>query len=112
MIYKTPWVTYQILTKRPGNIARRLADLGLRWPDNAWCGVTCGHPKSLPLLRVLRRIDAPVRFLSVEPLLAPMVPGLDLSDIDWVIAGGESPGPGHPALRPGLDACRPRSVRR
>jgi protein gp37 len=40
VIEATRWVTYQILTKRPGMIKRRLADLGRRWPDNARCGVT------------------------------------------------------------------------
>jgi protein gp37 len=106
VISATPWVTYQILTKRPGMIKRQLADLGRRWPDNAWCGATIGHPKSLSLLKPLLRIDAPIRFLSVEPLLAPMVPGLDLRGIDWVIGGGESPGPKHPA-RP----CDPNWMR-
>jgi protein gp37 len=33
------------------------------------------------------------RFLSLEPLLGPL-PGLDLTGIHWVIAGGES-GPRH-----------------
>jgi len=37
-------------------------------------------------------VPAAVRFLSVEPLLA-RIPTLPLTDIDWVIAGGES-GPG------------------
>lgn len=34
-----------------------------------------------------------MRFLSLEPLLGPL-PSLDLSEIHWVIVGGES-GPGH-----------------
>ena len=76
---------------------RRLAALNRHLPRNVWAGATVGHPKSLPLLKPLRRIEAAKRFLSVEPLLAPMMPGLDLTDIDWVIGGGESPGPGHPA---------------
>jgi protein gp37 len=37
----------------------------------------------------LRRVPAAVRFLSCEPLLGPLSE-LDLSDVDWVIAGGES----------------------
>ncbi|MGW4125994.1 DUF5131 family protein [Nocardia sp. NPDC004711] len=37
----------------------------------------------------LRKIPAAVRFLSCEPLLGPL-PSLDLTGIDWVIAGGES----------------------
>ncbi len=109
VIEATPWVTYQVLTKRPGNIARKLADLNRRLPTNVWAGATIGHPKSLPLLKPLRRTEAPLLFLSVEPLLAPMVPGLDLSGIGWVIGGGESPGTGHPA-RP-CDAEWMRAVR-
>jgi len=41
----------------------------------------------------LRQIPAAVRFISAEPLLGPLE-GLDLTDIHWLIAGGES-GPRH-----------------
>jgi len=34
-------------------------------------------------------VPAHVRFLSLEPLLGPL-PGLDLTDLHWVIVGGES----------------------
>jgi protein gp37 len=37
----------------------------------------------------LRRIPAAVRFISAEPLLGP-INDLDLTDIHWVIGGGES----------------------
>ena len=40
----------------------------------------------------LRSVGAHIRFLSLEPLLGPLAT-LDLSDIHWVIVGGES-GPG------------------
>ena len=40
--------------------------------------------------------NAAVRFISAEPLLGPLT-GLDLSGIQWLIAGGES-GP-KPAAR-------------
>jgi protein gp37 len=43
-------------------------------------------------IRHLSRIEASVRFLSCEPLLAPLV-DLPLHGISWVIVGGES-GPG------------------
>jgi protein gp37 len=72
------------------NIGRKLAALNRRLPSNVWIGATIGHPDSLPLLKPLRRIEATVRFLSVEPLLAPVVPGLSLDGIHCVIAGGES----------------------
>jgi protein gp37 len=53
----------------------------------------------------LRRVPAVVRFLSCEPLLGP-IGGLDLTDIHWVIVGGES---GHRA-RP-MKADWARSIR-
>ena len=53
----------------------------------------------------LRASGAAVKFLSLQPLLEPLR-GIDLSDIDWVIAGGES-GPG---ARP-LDAAWVRDIR-
>jgi protein gp37 len=94
----TPWNTYLILTKRPALAIRRLAALKRRWPKNAWAGATIGHPKSLSLLKSLLRIDASIRFLSCEPLLAPLVPGLDLTGIAWVIGGGESGPKARPCL--------------
>ena len=41
---------------------------------------------------LLRQTDAAVKFLSLEPLLGPLL-NLGLDGIDWVIVGGES-GPG------------------
>ncbi len=38
---------------------------------------------------LLRSTAARVRFLSLEPLLGPL-PELDLTEINWVIVGGES----------------------
>lgn len=46
----------------------------------------------------LRETDARIKFLSLEPLLGPL-PDLDLTDIDWVIVGGES-GPGARPMDP------------
>ena len=47
----------------------------------------------------LYETDAAVKFLSLEPLLGPLVPGLDLDGIDWVAVGGES-GPGARPMEP------------
>lgn len=44
----------------------------------------------------LRTVPAAVRFVSAEPLLGKL-DGLDLTGIDWLIAGGE-PGPRHRSL--------------
>lgn len=89
------WHRFQVLTKR----AERLATLSahLPWPENVWMGVTVESADYLDRIDALRRTDAHIKFLSLEPLLGPM-PTLDLTGIDWVIVGGES-GPGARELR-------------
>ncbi|MFI1169291.1 DUF5131 family protein [Streptomyces sp. NPDC020801] len=83
----TPQHTYQVLTKRARRL-RQVADR-LEWPANVWMGVSVESSKELARVDDLRRVPAAVRFLSCEPLLGPL-DGLDVTDIDWVIAGGES----------------------
>jgi protein gp37 len=87
----TPAHTYQVLTKRPHR-ALRLAG-SLPWPGNVWLGVSIENARYLWRAGLLRSVPAAVRFISAEPLLGPL-PGLDLTGIGWVIAGGES-GPGY-----------------
>ncbi|WP_433474928.1 DUF5131 family protein [Spirillospora sp. CA-142024] len=93
----TPRHTYQVLTKR----ARRLRLLAgdLPWPANVWMGVSVEDRSQVHRIDDLRAVPAAVRFLSLEPLLGPL-PGLDLNEVGWVIAGGES-GPGHRPMDPG-----------
>ncbi|MEW2358094.1 phage Gp37/Gp68 family protein [Spirillospora sp. NPDC029432] len=100
---ETPQHTYQILTKR----ARRLASIAddLTWPHNVWMGVSVEDSSQLHRVDDLRKTPAQVRFLSCEPLLGPL-DELNLQDIHWVIAGGES-GPQH---RP-VDADWVRGIR-
>ena len=79
--------TFQILTKR----SKRLLELSskLQWPSNVWMGVTIEHSTYLNRLNDLVSVPAFVKFVSFEPLLAP-IKNIDLSKIDWVIVGGES----------------------
>lgn len=81
------WHTFQILTKRHD----RLADLAetLDWPPNVWMGVSIENRRFVHRADALRQVPASVRFISAEPLLGPLE-GLDVSGIDWLIAGGES----------------------
>ena len=58
-------------------------------PQNVWLGVTCERGKYKERIDLLTLIDAPVRFLSCEPLLGDMA-DINLDGIDWVITGGES----------------------
>lgn len=83
----TPQHTYQVLTKRATR-ARKLAPK-LDWPPNLWMGVSVETQEQFHRIEELRGIPANVRFLSCEPLLGSMT-GINLTDIDWVIAGGES----------------------
>jgi protein gp37 len=84
----TPQHTYQVLTKR----AERLAQANLSWPVNVWVGVSVENAEYWDRVNELRRVNARVKFLSIEPLLGPLT-NLDFTGIDWVIVGGES-GPG------------------
>lgn len=112
LIRVTPWLDWQLLTKRPENIAAMLPeDWGEGWP-HVWLGTSVGHADHVDRLEHLRYIPAAVRFVSAEPLLGPLINscpvchggghcshcdgarGLDLAGIDWLIAGGES-GAGH-----------------
>ena len=82
--------TFQVLTKRP----ERALELSgqLPWPSNLWMGTSVENADYLHRVDTLRQIPAQTRFLSLEPLIGA-VPDIDLINIDWVIAGGES-GPG------------------
>ena len=89
--------TFQILTKRPGRMARFCRRIEV--PGHIWLGTSVENRRhGVPRISTLRQIDAPVRFLSIEPLLEDLGP-LDLSGIGWVIVGGES-GPGARPMQP------------
>ena len=87
VISATPQHTYQMLTKRSQRL-RRLAP-ALTWPPNLWMGVSVESDRYGFRIDHLRLVPAAVRFISFEPLLAP-VRHVDLSGIGWVIVGGES----------------------
>lgn len=78
---------FQVLTKRPERVLE-LSDQ-LAWSDNVWMGTSVESAAYVDRVRVLKRIPAKIRFLSVEPLLGA-IQGLPLKGIHWVIVGGES----------------------
>jgi protein gp37 len=90
------WHTFQVLTKRSSRLAA-LADR-LPWPSNVWMGVSVESNRYLPRVADLRKCAAPVKFLSLEPLIGPL-PDLCLKGVSWVIVGGES-GPGARPMDP------------
>jgi len=84
---ETHWHTFQILTKRPERLVEIADDLP--WPENVWMGVSIENRRFVQRADALREVPAAVRFISAEPLLGPLE-GLELDQIDWLIAGGES----------------------
>lgn len=90
-IKHTPQHQYQILTKREKQLEKYFETREV--PSNVWLGVTVEDKKSKKRIDVLRKIKAKIHFLSIEPLLED-IGIVDLSNIQWVIVGGES---GHKA---------------
>jgi protein gp37 len=84
---KADWHNFQVLTKR----SERLQEFSkeLNWKSHIWMGVSVENQKVIHRIDDLRKTDAHIKFLSIEPLLGSL-PKLDLSEIDWVIVGGES----------------------
>ena len=87
---------FQVLTKRPGRAVawwdKYKQHFPQGWPANVWIGTSVESQKYAPRLTVLSRLPAPVRFVSVEPLLEPvdLSTWLDCGTLQWVIVGGES----------------------
>lgn len=92
LIRETPHLNWLLLTKRPERIAANLPAL---WGEygwrNVWLGTSVGHPDSAYRAQVLSGIPCRVRFVSAEPLIAPvLLPHDVLTRLDWLIVGGES----------------------
>jgi len=109
------WHTFQVLTKRSSLMRDFLRKRygTRRAPLHMWFGVSIEDGTKTSRIRHLREAPAGVRFLSIEPLIGP-VGKLDLTEIDWVIVGGES-GPGaRPMEREWVrgirDQCRDKRV--
>lgn len=84
------WHIFQVLTKRSQRLKK--LDKLLEWHPNLWMGVSVENSQYQFRIDHLRKTNAKIKFLSLEPLIGP-IDSLNLKDIDWVIVGGES-GPG------------------
>jgi protein gp37 len=86
------WLDWQILTKRPENIARMLPD---DWGDgwrHVWLGTSIEDNRVAERSTILTQVPAFVHFVSYEPAIGPG-DEIPLEGVDWLICGGES-GPG------------------
>jgi protein gp37 len=105
LIDSTPWLDWQLLTKRPENIQRfwwqrkdveympeagRMNDYGLRRRENVWLGTSVSDQATadaaVPKLLECRDL-APVLFLSAEPLVGPV----QLASKGIIPASGDHP---------------------
>jgi protein gp37 len=88
---KANWHVYQVLTKR-SSLLQKFINARYRSakaPAHMWFGVSVENQPATSRITHLQNSNAGVRFLSIEPLIAP-VDRLSLKGIDWVIVGGES----------------------
>ena len=106
LMNQADWHHYQILIKR----AERLEKVSkeLPWAAHIWMGVSVENQQYLSRIDHLRRTNAQVKFLSIEPLLGPLGK-VNLRGIDWVIVGGES-GPRRAANEARLGNSHPRPM--
>jgi protein gp37 len=88
---KANWHTYQVLTKRSSLLQKFINDRYKSHPAPAhiWLGVSVENEQAKSRIAHLQKANASIRFLSIEPLIAP-VGELALGNIHWVIVGGES----------------------
>lgn len=97
---KADWHIYQVLTKRSSLLQKFINDRykGHTAPAHMWFGVSVENAQATSRIVHLQKARASVRFLSVEPLIAP-IGKFSLDNIHWVIVGGES-GPGARPMKP------------
>ena len=100
LIRRTPALTWQLLTKRPQNMAGMLP---AGWPDgfgHVWLGISAENQQEYDRRwPILAAVPAAVRFISYEPALEALTLGRHELKPDWVIWGGES-GPGCRPMEP------------
>lgn len=132
VIEQTRWLVWLLLTKRPENIIKMVPTAWLApggWPANVWPGASLESQRYAPerIPPLIQLWQAPVRFLSVEPMVgrvdltkvdcgpagvldaltANITQGPEPADtyriggpINWVIGGGESGGKGIARMHP------------
>lgn len=88
VIEATPWLRWQLLTKRPENVAG-MVPWGETWPSWVWLGTSVETQRYADQrIPVLLSLPAQTRFLSCEPLLGPV----NLDRYLW-LTGASTAGP-------------------
>ena len=90
IVRSNPCHTFLFLTKRPEALSQWSP-----FPDNCWVGVTATDSTSFSKATDgLMYVKAAVKFISIEPLLAPVrfyPERLPYCGIDWIIIGQQTP---------------------
>lgn len=93
-IEETPFLDWQILTKRPKFIRNLVPQSWLQtWPSHVWIGTSAGIQRAADQrIPYLLELQAPVIFLSCEPFVEAITLAsfLRSQKINWVICGGYS----------------------
>jgi protein gp37 len=85
VIEATPWLTWQLLTKRPENVNRMVPwdkhgdSYRWPWPKNVWLGASVENERFTPRIGELYSTGARTLFLSCEPLIGPVDLGLGVN---------------------------------
>ena len=94
---------FLFLTKFP----KRMAEFDI--PANAWMGTTVDvQARVANAERAFEKVEAPIRWLSIEPMIEPLQFS-NLGLFDWVVIGGASPSksmdgtPSTPAWNPPIE---------
>lgn len=77
-----PKHTFQFLTKNPNRL------LEFEFGGNCWVGTTVNYDKDAEKAEIVKQVSAPVRFLSIEPLLGEV--SFDLRGFQWLIVGAQT----------------------
>lgn len=97
VIERAHWHVFLVLTKRAERMSKFFSDR--LPPPNLWLGVSCEDATTARWrIDCLARTSGGRKFVSFEPLLAPIDPEL-VYGVSWVIAGCET-GPGARPMHP------------
>ena len=82
-----PEYQFMLLTKRPGKMMTYYKTRSV--PDNVWLGTTVESSRFIPRIKLLKAIEANVRWVCFEPLLED-IGEIDLQGVHLISVGGES----------------------
>lgn len=89
MCQLAPQHRFYFLTKRP-DVIDRWCRVNGAVPDNVWVGTSISRRKDLLRVQQLAKVPAACKWISIEPMLEDVAPGLDLEGIQWVVLGART----------------------